>query len=329
MFTYKSKFSRKTLLISGVFSLLMSSCNSNSPIESKNYFFDTYVNSRIYNAESSVLDDIYKSLSEYNGLTDNYKKSATQTSVFEINETNEKIEISKNAYNMYLRVKELQTSSLNYFNPLIGNLSKLWKDSLANKEVLSETIISSELLKINSSSFDLSNENSKYFIKRNGEAKLDLGAFAKGYSLDILKDYFSSNDLKNYLIDAGNSSILLGEKPDNDGYFTVGLKDISNAYLELKNCFIGASGVSTQGVKINNKIYSHIINPFTGSAINNYDYVFVKGDNGALCDVLSTSFMMMDVDTVKEFEKNYKVEAILYKDSKIIYSNSNLEIKYH
>ena len=102
-----------------------------------------------------------------------------------------------------------------------------------------------------------------------------------------------------------------------------------NAYLELKDCFIGASGVSTQGVKINDKMYSHIINPFNGSAINNYDYVFVKGNNGGLCDVLSTSFMIMDVDTVKELEKNYNVEAILYKDSKIIYSNSNLEIKYH
>ncbi|MBQ9266281.1 MAG: FAD:protein FMN transferase [Bacilli bacterium] len=287
------------------------------------------MNSRFYNVENSVLDDVYKLLSEYNGLTDNYKQSATQTSVFEINESNEKIEISKNAYNMYLKVKELQISSLNYFNPLIENLSRLWKESLDNKEVLSETIISSELLKMNNSSFELFKENSKYYIQRNGEAKLDLGAFAKGYSLDILNEYFLSNEIKNYLIDAGNSSILLGEKPDNNGYFTVGLKDISNAYLELKDCFIGASGVSTQGVKINNKMYSHIINPFNGSAINNYDYVFVKGNNGALCDVLSTSFMIMDVDTVKEFEKNYNVEAILYKDSKIIYSNSNLEIKYH
>lgn len=329
MFTYKYKFSRKTLLISGVFSLLMSSCTSNLPIESKNYFFDTYVNSRFYNANNNVLDDIYKLLSEYNGLTDNYKASTIQTSVFEINESNEKIEISKNAYNMYLKVKELQTLSLNYFNPLIGNLSKLWKESLAKKEVLSETTISSELLKINSSSFELSTENSKYYIQRNGEAKLDLGAFAKGYSLDVLKEYLLNNNLKNYLIDAGNSSILLGEKPDNNGYFTVGLRDISNAYLELKNCFIGASGVSVQGVKINSTMYSHIINPFNGSAVNYYDYVFVKGDNGALCDILSTSFMMMDIDTIKEFEKNYNVETILYKDSKIIYSNSNLEIKYH
>ena len=282
MFTYKYKFSRKTLLISGVFSLLMSSCSSNSPIESKNYFFDTYVNSRFYNANNSVLDDVYKLLSEYNGLTDNYKASAIQTSVFEINESNEKIEISKNAYNMYLKVKELQTLSLNYFNPLIGNLSKLWKESLAEKEVLSETTISSELLKINRSSFELSTENSKYYIQRNGEAKLDLGAFAKGYSLDVLKEYLLNNNLKNYLIDAGNSSILLGEKPDNNGYFTVGLRDISNAYLELKNCFIGASGVSVQGVRINSTMYSHIINPFNGSAVNNYDYVFVnsKLDNG-------------------------------------------------
>ena len=94
-------------------------------------------------------------------------------------------------------------------------------------------------------------------------------------------------------------------------------------------CCIGASGISEQGVKIDNKTYSHIVNPFNGSTLNNFDYVFVKGDNGALCDVLSTSFMMMDLETIKNFENEYNVEVILYKDSKIIYSNSNLEIKYH
>lgn len=329
MFTYKFRKIGKTLQISGVFSLLLVSCNSNLPLESKNYFFNTYVNSKIYSEDKSIEDHIYKILSKYNGLTDNYKRSANETSVFEINETNEKVEITKDDFEMYSRVKELEAISLKYFNPLIGNLSDLWKESLKAKKILNEETITSELAKINSSTFNISVENSKYFIKREGEAKLDLGAFAKGYSLDILKKYFDEINLSGYLIDAGSSSILLGEKPDNNGYFNVGLKDLGNSYLELKNCFIGASGISEQGVKIDNKTYSHIVNPFNGSTLNNFDCVFVKGDNGALCDVLSTSFMMMDLETIKNFENEYNVEVILYKDSKIIYSNSNLEIKYH
>ncbi|MBP5694790.1 MAG: FAD:protein FMN transferase [Bacilli bacterium] len=327
MSTLKLKISRKTLLISGVFSLLMASCNSNLPIESMIYFFDTFVNIRLYNAKDENIKDIKKILSLYDELTDNYKTSSSMNNVFKINETNNKIEISKEAYEMFSNLKTLENNFAPYFNPLIGNLSKLWKASLAKKEVLSQEIISAELEKIQNSSYEITNENNHYFIQRNGEAQLDLGAFAKGYVLDKIFEYLNQNELNNYLIDAGNSSILLGEKPDNDGYFNVGLKDIPNSYLKLKNCFLGASGVSEQGVIINNQMYSHIINPVNGSAINNYDYVLVKGNNGALCDALSTSFMLMGLESIKTYETRYNVEAILYKNSKIIYRNNNLDIK--
>ena len=138
------------------------------------------------------------------------------------------------------------------------------------------------------------------------------------------------NDLvKQYLINGGSSSLLLGEKNTKDGLFTIGLKDLNNAYLKLKNCFISTSSISEQGVKIGDITYSHIINPNTGSAINENDAVIVISDNGALGDALSTSMMNNTVDEITAIETQYNVQTIVIKNNKVIYKNSGIEVSYH
>lgn len=166
-------------------------------------------------------------------------------------------------------------------------------------------------------------------VQRLGEAEIDLGAVAKGFALDEVKSYLDSKSFSKYLINSGYSSILLGQKSSDDGLFSVGLSDIENAYLKLSNCFVSTSGVSTQGVKIDDQIYSHIVNPYTGSAINNYDTVIVVSDSGYLGDALSTSFMLSSVDEIKAMEQSKNVKALVIKDKTIVYKNESLEVYYH
>jgi thiamine biosynthesis lipoprotein len=106
------------------------------------------------------------------------------------------------------------------------------------------------------------------YVTRVGEAEIDLGGIAKGYALDIAKQYLDSKKVTKYIIDAGSSSILLGEKDTKDGLFNIGLKDIKNAYLKAKNCFVSTSGTSEQLTVIDGVKYSHIVNPKTGSVVS-------------------------------------------------------------
>lgn len=307
-----------------ILSLCACTNSASNPLVSNEFYFDTLVQVKLYDGTKEDIDNISSILKKVDGLSDNYENKINETSVYTLNHSNEEKAISNDLYQLLNTALELKTKTNGYFNPFIGSLSKKWKESLSNKQILSEMVINEELDKMNHTSLDLNTSS----CTRLGEGEIDLGAMAKGYALDLVKEYLNNKNKKQYLIDGGSSSILLGSKNTNDGYFKVGLRG-TNSYLNLKDCFVGASGTIEQGVTIDGVTYSHIVNPFTGSVINNYDATFVVGDNGALTDALSTSFMMMSVEEIKEMETQYSVSAIVYKDNKIVYKNDNLKLENH
>ena len=101
---------------------------------------------------------------------------------------------------------------------------------------------------------------------------------------------------------------------------------LSHHYLKLKNCFLSTSSNASQGVKIDGKIYSHIVNPKDGKVNNNFDAVLVKSSKGYLGDALSTHLVNCTVDEIKEVEAKYSVQVVAIKNKTIIYQNENIEV---
>ena len=118
---------------------------------------------------------------------------------------------------------------------------------------------------------------------------------------------------------------MLGEKNTNDGLYNISIQN-SHYYLKLKNCFVSTSGTSVQGVKIDVVTYSHIINPFTGSAINNYDTVIVVSGKGYYGDVMSTSMMFNTIDEIKELETEHNIKVVAFKDHMVVYKNEGITL---
>ena len=314
----------KTKLIFPLIAFIATSCTPKSfVLGSKVFCFDTVVSIELYEGKDEDVKNIEEILKYYDKLSDNYLPRDI-TNVYTINNTNETIEVSKDLYDLLKSSMEVTSKGANYFNLLAGSLSKRWKESLSQNQVLSQNEINEELDKLNDSSLSLYPNN---LIKRLGEAEIDLGGIAKGYTLDVIKDYLDSKEYKHYIINGGSSSILLGEKNLGDGYFTVGMqKELPGAYFKAKNCFISTSSNSEQGVKIDGTVYSHIINPITGSAITNYDSVIVLSEDGYLGDALSTSMMMNTIEEIEQIEKDQNVKTIIVKDEKIVHKHVGIEV---
>lgn len=314
--------SKKLLLLLSVIPL--ASCNREVVLHSSGFYFDTLVDVKLFEGKQEYVDDIMHILDMYDMVADSYR-TRTPANVYDINHTNEVVTVGEELYNLLFAALDVHNYGATYFNPLCGSLSDLWKNSLAEGEIPNEEDIAAELSKMSTTTIEFSDG---CYIQRLGDATIDLGGIAKGYALDRCKDYLFNGNIKKYLINGGSSSILLGEKNTKDGYFTVGISDLTNSYLKLKNCFVSTSSKSVQGVTIGDVTYSHIVNPVTGSAINLNDAVIVVSEKGYLGDALSTSMMMNTVEEIQAIETEQNVKTIVIRDGAAIYVNEGLTI-YH
>ncbi len=303
----------------------ISACNQSPSVLEKRIFpFDSYVNIRLYEGEETDLKNLTDIFNRYDALSDNYLKRNI-TNVYSINETNDEIQIDEDLYDLLKVAYEVKDNGASNYNIMCGSLSKKWKESLNNGQILDENIVNEELTKIQNSSLLFKDNN---IVQRVGEAEIDLGGIVKGYALDRAQEYLKEHDIKRCLIDGGMSSILLGKKNTEDGHFNVDLSEIciDKYYLKIKDCFISTSGIYKQGKTIDGVTYSHIVNPVTGSAVSLNDAVVVISEEGYFGDAMSTSMMMNAVDEIKELEETYNLKTIVVKDGLIIYQNEDIEV---
>ena len=309
------------LFILPLIAVSLTSCSKTKELKKNAFYFDTYTETRLFEGNEEDLKEIDRIFSKIDKLTDNFS-SRDVHNLFTVNSTNEEVQIDADLYEILSQSFSSNLDELKYFNPLCGSLSKKWKNSLEIPEILSNYTISEELENMQNTSLQFLGENT---VKRIGKSEIDLGAVAKGFALDKIKNYLSENNIKKYLIDAGSSSLLLGEK-NNGENFRVKLSNLDSSYLEVKNCFISTSSLDRQKVEIDGKVYSHIINPIDGSAINKHDAVIVLSDSGYLGDILSTALINETVENIEILEKKFNVQTLVIKDKNIVYKNENIEV---
>ena len=320
----------------------LSACSMYKYYSDTLFAFDSLVSFKVkafrgYNG-ISISNNIYKTLEEISLIANAYDKNDNYVSIYDLNHTSEKIEISERLYDLLQTAFETQISA-GYYTPFIGSLSDLWKESLAKNEVPSQERIDEELQKIHDSSVTLEQNEEGFFAQRIGEATIDLGAIAKGYALDRCLEFLNSCAMTDYIVDAGSSSILLGVNSAKSNTYkvsdpNVGTYNVNIRYLEktikCRECFVSTSGISEQSTKIGDVTYSHIINPETGMAIANYDEIILINDasygNGALGDALATSLMLSSLDEIKEAETRFGVKAIVIQGNNILYQNEGLTV---
>ena len=310
------------ILLPFVALLSLTSCSKQTTLTDRFFCFDTYVEIKMFEGNEENLKALKNMFNTYDALSDNYQPREL-TNIYRLNHKNTEEHVGDTLYNLLKTSLDVQSEGATYFNPLCGSLAKLWKNELNSGKIPSESAINEELEKMNNSSIILRDD---VYAQRVGEAEIDLGAIVKGYVLDEAKSYLDSLNYKQYIINAGNSSILLGEKNTSDGLFNIRINDLDKRYLKLKNCVVSTSSKSVQGVTIDGVTYSHIINPLNGSAINLNDAVIVISENGYYGDAMSTSMMMNSIDEIKELEEAHNIKTIVIRNNAIVYKNEGIEV---
>ncbi len=195
----------------------------------------------------------------------------------------------------------IQSQTRGAFDVNVGSLVKYKEDNVSEIQKLNTDIM--ELI-------DLSRTSQGYRIKmRRKETKaqercmqLDLGGIGKGYALDKTLEILSDWDIDNALIHGGTSSALAvgvpaGSPAGKKGWL-VGIGGTWECAQSPKEFFLKDRALSGSGTEVKGK---HIIDPKTGRPAQGHLAAWVSHPSAAVSDALSTAFMVMDTEEVKDF----------------------------
>ncbi|GHU41274.1 FAD:protein FMN transferase [Clostridia bacterium] len=244
--------------------------NTDSPITKTGFFFDTVIQITIYDrSQETLLDDCMDMAAKYEHL---FSRTVTDSDTYRINQAKgSPVTVSADTINILQIAANYSRLSGGAFDLSIGAVSSLWdfksgKGILPNPEDVARATetVSSLQIHILGDSVTLDNP----------DAQLDLGAIAKGYVADRMKDYLLSKGLSEGIINLGGNVLALGAKKDGSAY-RIGIQKpfapegTSMLVVEVTDQTVVTSGVYERYFEKDGVIYHHILDPKTGYPISN------------------------------------------------------------
>ncbi len=155
--------------------------------------------------------------------------------------------------------------------------------------------------------------------------KISFNACVPGYAADRASLILEEYGIQDYLINAGGEIFAKGKN------WKVGIKHPRNQDDLLGTILINGKAVATSGdyekyFEKGGKRFSHIINPVTGSLVNEIVSVTILADDALTADGLSTGVFVMGVQKGLELiERLPSVEGIIVDTAGTVYKSSGID----
>lgn len=264
--------------------MVLTACNKNdtsknktTPITKEDFKLNTIISVSIYDSqEESLLDGAM-------AVCDRYEKILSRTmETSELYRLNngllEKVEGRKNSYIVSDELAEVIKYGLYYsdlskgaFDISVEPITSLWDFTSGAAIVPKEASLKEAVTRIGYQ--DIALENNTVTFLKDGMG-IDLGAIAKGYIADEIKDYLIENGVKSAMINLGGNVLTVGKKPNGEA-FKIGVqKPFADrneivASMDIEDKSVVSSGVYERYFKKDGILYHHILNPTTGYPYNN------------------------------------------------------------
>lgn len=166
-----------------------------------------------------------------------------------------------------------------------------------------------------------------------GGMEIDLGSVAKGYTGAVLAGLLKENGVTSALLDLGGNIQTVGAKPDGSPW-RVGIRDPEGngnlGVAEVIDQAVVTSGGYERYFEQDGVRYWHILDPKTGKpARSGLVSVTVIGDDGAVCDGLSTALFVMGLDgALEHWRQHQDFEAVFVSEDGSITITAGLQGKF-
>lgn len=275
-----------------------------------------------------------KTLNEALNLCDYYENIFSRTKedseLSRVN-SNQTTDISKELYELISAGLEYAALSNGAFDITIGSVSSLWDFTSESPKVPDSGRIAEALTHVDYTMVSVSdNGDGTYSISKPDDVILDLGAVAKGYIADKIKDFLEENGVKHAIINLGGNVLCIGKKTNTDN-FGIGVRKPFAANNEvLVALSVDDSSVVSSGnyeryfYADDGTFYHHILNPATGySYDNDLSDVTILSKDSLTGDCLSTTCFCLGLeDGMKLIESLDGIEAVFVTNEGEIHYSS-------
>ena len=309
--------------------LLLSGCSGLPRERSQTYtdtLFDTVISVQIFDSvDEDVLEGCEKLCKKYDSM---FSNKIEDSEISRINSAGgNPVEVSKETIKLIKKGIYYSEMSDGVFDITIAPVSNLWDFKAETPLVPSPEAIAEAVSHVNYENIIIRDNTVKL---TDPHAGIDLGAIAKGYIADRIKDYLEEEGVRHAMINLGGNVLAMGSKLDGSDY-NIGIqKPFDETGEPITSVKISDKSVVTSGIyqryfKADGKIYHHILDPNTGYPCENNLYsVTILTDSSLTADALSTTCFLLGYDRgMKLINQLDNVDAVfITNDNQIHYSKN-------
>lgn len=263
------------------------------PITKSAFMLDTFITVTLYDTDDpKILDGCLDVCRSYDNLL---SPSIESSEIYKLNHrpaNQQTFTISDDLAALLQRGLYYCKASDGAFDLTIEPLSSLWDFSSDKHVVPPASRIEEAREKVGYKNLQLKG-HTLTFLSPN--TTIDVGAIAKGFIADRMKDYLVKNGVKDAIINLGGNVLCVGENPDGQP-FKIGLqkpfadRDETVATLDIDGKSVVSSGVYERHFVKDGVNYHHILNPRDGYPYQNgLVSVTIISDLSVDGDALSTT----------------------------------------
>lgn len=309
------------------------STTGNQPISISSIKLNTAVQITIYDSQDkALLDDclalcdkyelIFSRTNEKSELYKlNHRKDVSdrdfgtdgQTTPYPVSSTANTWHISEDLAALLSEGLDITRESDGAFDIAIAPLTSLWDFTAEDPKVPDDAAIQKALPLCSSDGVTIDGED---ITLPSDDIQFDVGAIAKGYIADRLKDFLIKKGVKSAIINLGGNVLCIGSKPDGTP-FKIGIqkpfadRNETEAVMDITGKSVVSSGIYERCFKQDGKLYHHILNPQTGYPYDNgLISVTIISDQSVDGDALSTTCFALGLEDGLKFAEKKGVQAV-------------------
>ncbi|UCB53969.1 MAG: FAD:protein FMN transferase [Thiotrichales bacterium] len=309
------------LLLTGC--CLLTACASRTGEHKHTIFvFGTLIDITLYNVTETEADSTFEYLER---TFHAWHASWTPWEESDLSRINESIQsgtsapVPGNLLPMIRVSKTLYERSDGLFNPAIGNLINLWQMHRHDEPDIKppDAAAVARVLEQDPKMSDIEIDGS-VLRSNNPAVQLSLGAFAKGYAIDLAMAYVRSRNINDAVINAGGDLRVIGQHGERR--WRIGIRhpreDGVIAWLEAESGeSVFSSGDYERFFMHNGQRYHHILDPRTGYPAQKTASVTVIHDDAGVADAAATALFVAGPDRWHEIARSMGVKYVMLIDS--------------